>query len=121
MKGQERERSFLNGNRVYRGTSHSPDSGRKDPSGYIKRENHSSDKRSGLASAALNLRDRITGGGEGGAQMQQPFIPMPLVPVGPGLMKDRRGRIYNAGPLAQAQAQATAPTPPSESAPPPPA
>jgi hypothetical protein len=111
MKGQERERSFLNGNRVYRGTSHAPDSGRKDPTGYIQRgiKKEQSDSRSGLAAAALNLRDRINGNQQ--QSMPPPVIPQPLVPVGPGLMKDRRGRIYNAGNQTQAPQAAQEPRP----------
>lgn len=104
MQDEERKRSFLNGKRMYRGTSHAPDSGRKDPAGYIQRglKNKQSDSRSGLAAAALNLRDRINGGQQ---TVRPPIIPQPLTPVGPGLMKDRRGRIYNANPPSSRSAQ----------------
>lgn len=97
------EQDYLGGKRIYRASGHGPEPGRKDPSGYIKRENRNQnkDKRSGLAAAALRVRDNLDQ--QQGQQNSLPFIPQELTPVGvSGLMKDRTGRLYRGSPAPQA-------------------
>lgn len=72
--------SYLAGNRIYRGASNAPTRGTVDPMGYVERSlNNPSQRRSGLASAALR-RLQPTGPGE------QPGT------ASPGGISDRFGR-----------------------------
>ena len=71
---------YMVGRRIYNGASNAPNRGTSDPMGYINRGlgmspvggDGLSDKRSGLAQAAL---DRLRGGGMGAGQEQQPMQP----------------------------------------------
>jgi hypothetical protein len=83
---------YLMGNPVYRGASNAPTRGTVDPMGYINRSLASpvggdgmSDKRSGLAQAALmRLQGMQAPNGGGGGNSQQPPPPHPeTVPNAP--------------------------------------
>jgi hypothetical protein len=72
---------YLTGNPVYRGASNAPTRGTVDPMGYINRSLASpvggdgmSDKRSGLAQAALMRLQGMQGPSSGGSSNQQELL-----------------------------------------------
>jgi hypothetical protein len=79
--------SYLVGNRVYRGASNAPTRGTVDPMGYINRSIASpvggdgmSDKRSGLAQAALMRLQGMQGPQQGSGSNSQQQGPPPIHP-----------------------------------------
>lgn len=82
---------YLAGNPIYRGASNAPTRGTVDPMGYINRSLASpvggdgmSDKRSGLAQAALmRLQGMQASGGQGGQQQEPPPLHPETIPNAP--------------------------------------
>lgn len=107
-----REENYANGKRVFRGASHTPKPGRKNPAGYVKRElaKKKPDQRSGKAAAFLRAKDSYKQQQNPERQLKEPMIPHALTPVGlTGIMKDHTGRLYYGNsPQAQEPAQGPA-------------